>query len=197
MIKAIYDKFFFPFCLIISLILLLGLSSMKTYAIAPTEQIKLQKELTDLCIQYGSSCNVKFNNSPRVQAYTTPDGTILFTKGLLDKLSYSQSLSVGYHEVGHRVLNHFKRYSSYTWDNYPMNDVKEKTIRHQHEIEADMFATMIALNNNMSNALPDALKVITPNYYYNTTSVTHPSTKQRIYFMKKFENKFNYDWRLK
>ena len=156
-------------------------------AVTQQEMDKISNHLETTCTNYKTYCNVVFINSSKVQAYTMPNGKILITTGLANKLSYNELLSIGYHEVGHRALNHVKRFFSYYYNSYPVNTTKLRQIRHTHEFEADIFSCLVDKKYNNSCHLPQALLKITKPEYRNYSSKTHPSITTRIELLKEFK----------
>lgn len=167
-------------------IVLLIITCNPTYGLTEKEQVTIKNKLENTCNLYNTSCNVYFGNTELVQAFTTAQGNIVISTGLANKLSYSEVLAVGYHEVGHRVLKHHVKYFEYIYMNYPTTFKQRQKIRHEHEIEADMFATMMAKKDNTKNYLPSALKKIVLKQKRNEVSSTHPSINQRIKLMKSY-----------
>lgn len=128
-------------------------------------------------------------NSNTVQAYTTPYGNIILTRALTNKLTYNETLSVGYHEVGHRVLNHFGKFMDYYYEHYPLKRKELQYIKHKHELEADLFSVKMDIQTHKKIYLPSALEKISPKKYYKHNTDTHPATEQRIKYMKKYYNR--------
>lgn len=172
--------------MLIPVIVLLIITCNPTYGLTEKEQTTIKNKLENTCNLYNTSCNVYFGNTELVQAFTTAQGNIVISTGLANKLSYNEVLAVGYHEVGHRVLRHHIKYFEYIYINYPTTLKQKQKIRHEHEIEADLFATMMAKQNSTKNYLPDALKKIVIKQKRNVVSSTHPSINQRIKIMKSY-----------
>lgn len=172
--------------MLIPVIILLIITCSPAYGLTEKEQTSIKNKLENTCDLYNTSCNVYFGNTELVQAFTTVQGNIVISIGLANKLSYNEVLAVGYHEVGHRVLRHHVKYFEYIYINYPTTLKQRQKIRHEHEIEADLFATMMSKKDDTKNYLPSALEKIVPKYYRNKSSLTHPSINQRINIMKSY-----------
>lgn len=159
------------------------------YGITLDEQLKIKQEAESICISLKDSCTVKFPISYIPQGYTTYQGEIILSTGLTDYLSYEEVRAVALHEVGHRVLKHYKQQDIFlkTWN---LDTKKLQSFRHKNEFAADEFATKYTLITNTSNNLPQALTRLTAPNKMNMTTVTHPSTNSRIERIKVIE--FNY-----
>lgn len=158
-------------------------------AITLDEQLKIKQEAESICVSLKDSCTVKFPSSYIPQGYTTYQGEIILTTGLTDYLSYKEVRAVALHEVGHRVLKHYKQQDKFLkfWNLDQKELIK---FRNSQEFAADEFATRYCLITNTPNSLPQALTRLTAPSKMNTTTVTHPSTNSRIERMKVIE--FNY-----
>lgn len=158
-------------------------------AITIDEQLKIKQEAESICTSLKDSCVVKFPVSYIPQGYTTYQGEIILTTGLTDYLSFEEVRAVALHEVGHRVLKHYKQQDKFLkyWNLDPKELVR---FRNTQEFEADEFATRYNLMLGTPNNLPQALTRLTAPSKMNTTTTTHPSTNSRIERMKVIE--FNY-----
>lgn len=172
--------------MLIPAIVMVILACNPTYGLTEKEQTSIKNKLENTCNFYNTFCNVYFGNIELVQAFTTVQGNIVISTGLANKLTYNEVLAVGYHEVGHRVLRHHVKYFEYIYINYPTTLKQRQKIRHEHEIEADSFATMMAKKDNTKNCLPSALKKIVIKQKWNEVSSTHPSINHRIKIMKSY-----------
>lgn len=172
--------------MLIPVIIMMILACNPAYGLTEKEQTAIKNKLENTCEFYNTFCNVYFGNTELVQAFTTVQGNIVISTGPANKLSYNEVLAVGYHEVGHRVLKHHVKYFEYIYTNYPTTLKQRQKIRHEHEIEADLFATVMAKIDNTDNYLPSALKKIVIKQKWNEVSTTHPSINQRIKIMKSF-----------
>ena len=172
--------------MLIPVIVLLIITCNPTYSLTEKEQTTIKNKLENTCNLYSTSCNVYFGNTELVQAFTTAQGNIVISTGLVNKLSYNEVLAVGYHEVGHRVLKHHIKFFEFIYTNYPTTLKQQQKIRHKHEIEADLFATVMAKKDNTKNYLPSTLKKIVIKQKWNEVSSTHPSINQRIKIMKSY-----------
>lgn len=178
--------------LIITLIVLIEMClSIKVYGATLTDAIKVQKKLVDICNSYNKPCSVAIIKDTKPRGYTTYDGQIVFTTGLIDKLNKEQLSSVGLHEVGHNVLNHYSKMEKFLTQNEIPTENDIIAVRHSHEHQADLFAVNYLLNNNMSIALPSALEAITNPSYLNRTTVTHPSYTTRVKVINNYINNYN------
>lgn len=172
--------------MLIPVIVMIILACNPAYGLTEKEQTSIKNKLENTCDFYNTFCNVYFGNTKLVQAFTTVQGNIVISTGLANKLTYNEVLAVGYHEVGHRVLRHHVKYFKYIYMNYPTTLKQRQKIRHKHEIEADLFATMMSKKDNTKNYLPSALKKISIPQKRNVVSSTHPSINQRIKIMKSY-----------
>lgn len=172
--------------MLIPVIVMVILACNPAYGLTEKEQASIKNKLENTCEFYNTFCNVYFGNTELVQAFTTVQGNIVISTGLSNKLSYNEVLAVGYHEVGHRVLKHHVKYFEFIYTNYPTTLKQRQKIRHEHEIEADLFATTMAKKDNTKNYLPSALKKIVIKQNWNEVSLTHPSINQRIKIMKSY-----------
>lgn len=156
------------------------LLNLPAFGLTIDEQIKISNEATAICKLYNKPCVVQYSNQNKINGYTTRQGIIVLTSGLTNKLNYNEVRAVALHEVGHNVLDHYKRIDEFmdTWNLSKGTLVK---FRHKMEYEADLFATSYFLYNKEYNYLPEALMKIDPKL---TASQTHPSTPDRIYKMK-------------
>lgn len=173
------------YIMLISIVLMILLSNTAC-SLTLDEEVKLKHKLEQTCIDYNKTCEVTFSTSSNVQAFTTPYNRIIITSGLSNKLNYDEVQAIGLHEVGHVVLEHCKRHFEATYKLYPISKQQKIILYHTHEIEADLFATMIAKIDNTDNYLPSALKKIVIKQKWNEVSTTHPSINQRIKIMKSF-----------
>lgn len=173
------------YIMLISIVLMILLSNTAC-SLTLDEEVKLKHKLEQTCIDYNKTCEVTFSTSDNVQAFTTPYNRIIITSGLSNKLNYDEVQAIGLHEVGHVALEHCKRHFEATYKLYPISKQQKIILYHTHEIEADLFATMIARKENMKNYLPIALEKIVSKYYRNKASSTHPSVNQRIKIMKSY-----------
>lgn len=158
-------------------------------AITLDEQLKIKQEAESICVSLKDSCTVKFPLSYIPQGYTTYQGEIILSTGLTNYLSYEEVRAVALHEVGHRVLKHYKQQDRFlkTWN---LDTKKLQSFRHKNEFAADEFATRYCLITNTPNNLPQALTRLTASSKMNMTTITHPSTNSRIERIKVIE--FNY-----
>lgn len=171
--------------------LLLGLAVVY----ASPEDVKVTLETT--CKSYKTYCKVNVDLVATVpRGYTTYEHKIFLSQGKGKRgITEDELLAVGLHEVGHVVLNHHRRYEAFL-NNIKSNNIiltKEmiKTVRHQHETEADFFATMMAQQLGMHNYLPEALHSIVGDKLMTLETNTHPATIKRIENIHKFEEYLN------
>lgn len=173
--------------LIFSILILIN--NNLVYGITLDEQLKIKQEAESICISLKDSCTVKFPISYIPQGYATYKGEIILSTGLTDYLSYEEVRAVALHEVGHRVLKHYKQQDKFlkSWNLDQKELIK---FRNSQEFAADEFATRYCLITNTPNNLPQALTRLTAPSKMNASSVTHPSTNSRIEKIKIIE--FNY-----
>lgn len=178
--------------LVITLIVLIEMClSVKVYGATLTDAIKVQKKLVDICNSYNKSCSVAIIKDTKPRGYTTYNGQIVFTTGLIDKLNKEQLSSVGLHEVGHNVLNHYSKMEKFLTQNEIPKENDIVAMRHAHEHQADLFAVNYLLNNNMSIALPSALETLIGFKNYNKVTPTHPSYTARVKVINNYINNYN------
>lgn len=145
-------------------------------------------ELETLCSTYQHECQVEVIDNKYPQAYATRDNKIVFTTGIIKKLTDNELKSVGYHEVGHIIFNHYKR-SDRFFDNFDFQDNnKAIEMRRNHEIESDLFATYIEYKHGNIPYLATALFKLTSPDKLSTATDSHPATSDRIRYMYKFNN---------
>lgn len=138
-----------------------------------------------VCLNSLKPCKIYVKESKVVNAYTTCTGEIIFTTALIDLLTIDELKSVAYHEVGHHVLNHCKEAKDFAknWN----GDVQELSkMKHQQELNADMFATKYMSRHLIKNNLIPALLKITKGRE-TVSSNTHPSTVERINKIKQYQ----------
>lgn len=178
------------FCFIIAVIFYM-MSCCASLATTADEDIKLQSELQSICNSYKNPCVINLTSSNDIQGYTTYKGEIVLTKGLRRVLTYNEVKAVGLHEIGHHVLQHYKK--QYTFiATHPIPSAKViREFRHTNELQADAYATLYYSLRNEHNYLPEALKKLTANDELHKETMTHPSTYKRIQIIK--EHQSNYE----
>ena len=143
-------------------------------------------ELT--CQRYNRKCKVQFTNQPIVNAMTYPDGHIYITRALSDRLSDNEVLGVALHEVGHHVLQHYRRFpvtkSTVLFPN-------AQQVIHSLEYEADAFATLESIRLTKTAGTDTALIKITGGDMSEIETLTHPSTKNRVYRIKLIKENYH------
>lgn len=150
--------------------------------------LDISTELETLCSMYKHECQVEVIDNKYPQAYATRDNKIVFTTGIIQKLTENELKSVGYHEVGHIIFNHYKR-SDRFFDSFDFQDNnKAIEMRRNHEIESDLFATYIEYKHNNIPYLATALFKLTSPDKLSTATDSHPATEDRIRYMYKFNN---------
>lgn len=136
-------------------------------------------ELT--CQRYNRKCKVQFTNQAIVNAMTYPDGHIYITRALSDRLDDNEVLGVALHEVGHHVLQHYRRFPvTKTTVLFP----NAQQVIHSLEYEADAFATLESIRLTKTAGTDTALIKITGEGMSEIETLTHPSTKNRVYRIK-------------
>lgn len=175
--------------MIIIFSILILINNNLVYGITLDEQIKISNEAKALCTSFNNYCSVRYFESYVPQGYTSYDHSINLSTGLTNYLDYNETRAVVLHEVGHVVLNHYKKQDKFlaSWNLDQKELIK---FRNSQEFAADEFATRYCLITNTPNNLPQALTRLTAPSKMNTTTVTHPSTNSRIERMKVIE--FNY-----
>ena len=145
-------------------------------------------ELETLCSTYQHECKVEVTSNKYPQAYATRDNKVIFTTGIINMLTGNELKSVGYHEVGHIIFNHYRKADRF-FDNFDFQDSsKIVEMRYNHEIEADLFSTYIDFKNHQFPKLPTALFKIVGASNLDKTSDTHPKPNDRIKYIYKFYN---------
>lgn len=143
-------------------------------------------ELT--CQRYNRKCKVQFTNQAIVNAMTYPDGHIYITRALSDKLSDNEVLGVALHEVGHHVLQHYRRFPvTKTTVLFP----NAQQVIHNLEYEADAFATLESIRLTKTAGTDTALIKITGEGMSEIETLTHPSTKNRVYRIKLIKENYH------
>ena len=177
------------FCFIIAVIFYMMTCCM-SLATTADEDIKLQSELQSICNSYKNPCVINLTLSNEIQGYTTYKGEIILTKGLRRVLTYNEIKAVGLHEIGHHVLQHYKKQDKFiaTHINPSVKELRE--FRHTNEIQADAYATLYYSLRNEHNYLPEALKKLTASDKLHTETITHPSTYKRIQIIKEYQSNY-------
>ena len=143
-------------------------------------------ELT--CQRYNRKCKVQFTNQPIVNAMTYPDGHIYITRALSDRLDDNEVLGVALHEVGHHVLQHYRRFPvTKTTILFP----NAQQVIHSLEYEADAFATLESIRLTKTAGTDTALLKITGGDMSEIETLTHPSTKNRVYRIKLIKENYH------
>lgn len=143
-------------------------------------------ELT--CQRYNRKCKVQFTNQPIVNAMTYPDGHIYITRALSDRLDDNEVLGVALHEVGHHVLQHYRRFPvTKTTVLFP----NAQQVIHSLEYEADAFATLESIRLTKTAGTDTALIKITGGDMSEIETLTHPSTKNRVYRIKLIKENYH------
>lgn len=143
-------------------------------------------ELT--CQRYNRKCKVQFTNQAIVNAMTYPDGHIYITRALSDKLDDNEVLGVALHEVGHHVLQHYRRFPvTKTTVLFP----NAQQVIHSLEYEADAFATLESIRLTKTAGTDTALIKITGEGMSEIETLTHPSTKNRVYRIKLIKENYH------
>ena len=145
-------------------------------------------ELETLCSTYQHECQVEIIDNKSPQAYATRDNKIVFTTGIIRKLTEDELKSVGYHEVGHIIFNHYKRSDNF-FNNFDFQDNRKAIeMRRNHEIESDLFSAYIDFKHDKIPYLATALFKLTAPDKLSIATSSHPATAYRIEYMYKFNN---------
>ena len=119
---------------------------------------------------------------------TYPDGHIYITRALSDKLDDNEVLGVALHEVGHHVLQHYRRFpvtkSTVLFPN-------AQQVIHSLEYEADAFATLESIRLTKTAGTDTALIKITGGNMAEIETLTLPSTKNRVYRIKLIKENYH------
>lgn len=181
--------------LIVTIVTLLVFTATQSLALTQEENIKIKNELTGICTALNKPCTIILSDLPVAQAYTTYKGEIVLTKGLRKILNYEEVRAVGLHEVGHHILEHYKKQDEFIDKQWDFRVDTLKQFRYQNEVQADIFATSYFIYINQKNCLPDALLRLTDPKKININTSTHPSTQKRLQYIEEFSKygrtKFN------
>lgn len=172
---------------ILMLLLSMIITTNSSLALTSNEFTKLKDKLQAVCDIYNRPCEVKTLKSSNVNAFTSIQGEIYYTTGIINKLNYNEAYAVGLHEVGHHVLRHYN-----LGDMLQKKRVDFKAAHYRLETEADLFATKYALDNNEKNYLPEALTVIIPDTKKDLSTRTHPSRTIRIKHINNYTKYYKY-----
>lgn len=166
----------------------LGYNKVKARDIQNLKELEtiVVSELT--CQRYHKPCKVEFINRPEVNAMTYPDGHIYITRALSDKLDDNEVLGVTLHEVGHHVLQHYRRFPV-TKSTILFKDAKQ--IIQGFEYEADAFATLESIRLTKTAGTDTALLKITGDNLIDIETTTHPSTRERVYRIKLIKENYH------
>lgn len=163
----------------LQVLLLILITSSVVNAITLDEQIKIRQEAQAICYSLHKPCSVSYFESYIPQGYTTYTGDIKLSTGLTNYLNYDETRAVVLHEIGHHVLNHYRKQDKFLL-NWNLSQKELQAFRHNNEFEADMFATKYYKIIKQKNYLPQALTKLTAPDKLNLSTTTHPSTNQRI-----------------
>ena len=166
----------------------LGYNKVKARDIQNLKELEtiVVSELT--CQRYHKPCKVQFINRPEVNAMTYPDGHIYITRALSDKLNDNEVLGVALHEVGHHVLQHYRRFPV-TKSTVQFKNAKQ--IIQGFEYEADSFATLESIRLTKTAGTDTALLKITGGNLIDIETTTHPSARERVYRIKLIKENYH------
>lgn len=166
----------------------LGYNKVKARDIQNLKELEtiVVSELT--CQRYHKPCKVQFTNQPVVNAMTYPDGHIYITRALADRLEDNEVLGVALHEVGHHVLQHYRRFPV-TKSTIQFKNAKQ--IIQGFEYEADSFATLESIRLTKTAGADTALLKITGGNLIDIETLTHPSTRERVYRIKLIKENYH------
>lgn len=165
-----------------------GYTKVKARDIQSSKELEtiVISELT--CQRYNRKCKVQFTNQAIVNAMTYPDGHIYITRALSDILDDNEVLGVALHEVGHHVLQHYRRFPvTKTTVLFP----NAQQVIHSLEYEADAFATLESIRLTKTAGTDTALIKITGEGMSEIETLTHPSTKNRVYRIKLIKENYH------
>ena len=153
------------------------------------EDAEIVNFLQNICNEYEKPCQIKLTNDYEIMGYLEYKGNIILSKGLRNVLTVEEVKAVGLHEIGHYHFHHYQSRDEFLrhW-NFNMKELQD--FRHRSEIQADLFATAYYLLHKEYNYLPSALSALTQPEKLNQSSSTHPSTKDRIDYIKKFTDNY-------
>lgn len=160
-------------------------------ATAQGSELSNKQKLENICKQFKRPCTIIYDNSKRIEGYTTIDGRIVLSLGLRQVLTDDEIFAVGLHEVGHHIQRHYDRQYQLLTKHPNISQSELIEFRYTMEYEADRFATFYYLHNDRFNYLPSALRHITAKDKVNLATNTHPSTYDRIERMRQLETNYN------
>lgn len=170
------------------LIFSLGYNKVKARDIQNLSELQVIVTSELVCRRHHRPCKVQFTNQPIVNAMTYPDGHIYITRALADRLEDNEVLGVALHEVGHHVLQHYRRFPV-TKSTILFKNAKQ--IIQGFEYEADAFATLESIRLTGTTGTDTALLKITGGNLIDVETLTHPSTRNRVYRIKLIKENYN------
>lgn len=173
------------FILLLSFMISFGIV-LSTFASEPDDKARTIIDTNNICMRYRTVCLFKIIPSNNLNAYTNGTTIFIFTS-LINNLDEDELRSILFHELSHILLDHHDRIISVHTTGVPMNNFEYRLFRQGCETEADMLATHLLLSNGYPSKLDEALIKITPVGKLNRSSITHPSTTNRVNNIRKIE----------
>lgn len=173
------------FILLLSFMISFGIV-LSTFASEADDKARTIIDTNNLCMRYNTVCLFKVISSEKLNAYTNGTTIFIFTR-LINHLNADELRSILFHEAAHILLNHRDRIISVHTSGEAMSKFEYRLFRQGCETEADMLATHLLLSNGYPSKLDEALIKITPKGKLNYSSITHPSTINRVENIRKIE----------
>lgn len=170
------------------IIFALGYNKVKARDIQNLNELQVVVTSELVCRRHHRPCQVQFTNHSVINAMTYPDGHIYITRVLADRLEDNEVLGVALHEVGHHVLQHYRRFPV-TKSTILFKDAKQ--IIQGFEYEADAFATLESIRLTGTTGTDTALLKIVGGNLIDVETLTHPSTRNRVYRIKLIKENYN------
>ena len=120
-----------------------------------------QKPIEQICIDIGIHCQVVYLKDGVPNAFVYEDKPVIHVIGdLQNKISKDELQSILFHELGHLVLQHDKRFKEENefqkkTFGYEMNPAQACSLRRQMEYEADRFSVLTAIKYGYPVLLDD------------------------------------------
>ena len=153
-----------------------------------------QKPIEQICIDNGIHCQVVYLKDGVPNAFVYEDKPVIHVIGdLQNKISKDELQSILFHELGHLVLQHDKRFKEENefqkkTFGYEMNPAQACSLRRQMEYEADRFSVLTAIKYGYPVLLVDFFEYHLKNikvYYLDTCS--HPAVYKRVEKIRELE----------
>lgn len=151
--------------------------------------------VNDICNDFGLQCETVYIDGEKPNVFVHKDEPTFYVVGGIEKkLTKDQLNIILLHELGHIVLKHHERLNrevaiTATSHNKQLSNEQFCSLSRNFEYEADIFATYIANKYGMPTVLDDTFEQLFGNTeHFNRESCTHPTIKQRIEYIRRFES---------